>query len=156
MPPKPLMRKRTLPITNYENQIPKLAVKRLCECLKLIDDNIINETNQDCSEYDDTKSVISGTSRSKSASSFYNYQNMVCRQKNQGVKRKISRPLEMQEPMIIRKQPCQNLNLAEVSTFESQHKIPDFKKISSFYSRVSKTFIDTDCSSVDKVMSRKA
>ena len=92
MPPKPLMRKRTLPITKYETQIPKLAVKRLCECLKLIDDNIINDTNQDCSEYDDTKSVISGTSRSKSASSFYNYQNMVCRQQNEGVKRKISRP----------------------------------------------------------------
>ena len=42
------MRKRTLPITKYENQIPKLAVKRLCECLKLIDDNIIN--NDTCSE----------------------------------------------------------------------------------------------------------
>ena len=95
MPPKPLMRKRTLPITRYENQIPKLAIKRLCECLKLIDDSIIND-NQECSEHDfDTKSVISGTSRSKSASSFYNYQNMVCRQQNQEAMRKKSRPLEI-------------------------------------------------------------
>ena len=97
MPPKPLMRKRTLPITRYENQIPKLAMKRLCECLKLIDDSIINDTlerDKECSENDfDTKSVISGTSRSKSASSFYNYQNMVCRQQNK--ERKKSKPLEV-------------------------------------------------------------
>jgi hypothetical protein len=70
------MKTRPLPI--QKKSIPKLAVKRLCECLKLIDDNIIND-NQSEGDYD-TKSVISVTSRSKSQSSFYNYQNMVCRQ----------------------------------------------------------------------------
>lgn len=42
LPKKPLMKNRPLPI--QKKSIPKLAVKRLCECLKLIDDHIINDT----------------------------------------------------------------------------------------------------------------
>ena len=114
MPKKPILKTRPLPIQNFQNSIPKLAVKRLYKSLMLIDDHIMTDT-VDCSEQDfDTKSVISVTSRSKSQSSFYNYQNMVCRQQN----RKVSKPKEIQEPMIIRKEP-QKLSLVEVTTFDS-------------------------------------
>jgi hypothetical protein len=94
------------------------------------------------------------TSRSKSQSSFYNYQNMVCRHQNDCGKKKISRlkSREVCEPKIIRKAP-KKLSLAEVTSFQSQHQVSndDFKKIANFYRGYSKTFIDTDCHSVDKV-----
>lgn len=66
LPKKPLLKTRRLPIYNFQKNIPKLAVKRLCECLKLIDDNIINDTVSFSEQDFDTKSVISVTSRSKS------------------------------------------------------------------------------------------
>jgi hypothetical protein len=50
LPKKPKMKTRLLPISNFHKCIPKLAVKRMCTALKLIDDHIFNDTVVSVSE----------------------------------------------------------------------------------------------------------